>query len=80
MEREGSGYHQGQTFISLSNLSPPALNLSQLTLSVGLIQPSQLARKKVGDREAATRTCSRVPNTALPALQDPNPVPFGEHT
>lgn len=60
--------------------SPPAPSLPQLTLSMGLVKPPQLAGKEVRDREAASRTRGRVPHTALPALQDPNPVPCRQHT
>lgn len=59
--------------------SPPAFTLPQLTLSMGLVQPPQLAGKEVRDREAASRARGRVPHTALPALQDPNPVPCRQH-
>lgn len=53
----------------------PTFTLPQLTLSMGLVQPPQLAGKEVRDREAASRARGHVPHTALPALQDPNPVP-----
>lgn len=59
--------------------SPPGFPLPNLTLSICLVQPPQLAGKEVGHREAATRTCGCVPHTALPALQDLNPVPCGGH-
>lgn len=47
---------------------PPALTLPRLTLSMGLVQPPQLAGKEVSNREAAARTSGCVPDTALPAL------------
>lgn len=47
---------------------------------MGLVQPPQLAGQEVGDWEASTRAGGCFLHTALPALQDLNPVPCGGHT
>lgn len=80
-ERGDSGHHQRQTFTSpFPPQSPPAPHLPQLTLSMGLVQLPQQAGEEVRDGEAAARTRGCVSHTALPTLQDPNPVPFRQHT